>query len=85
MFNHSWLLPLGIIGGGILIGLGGLLLAAFVAWSIFWKGLALWRAAQRKELYWFIALLLVNTLGVLEILYIYVFSKHKETNHKHSV
>ena len=42
-------------------------------WSFAWKGLALWHAARRGELYWFVALLLINTLGILEIIYLYVF------------
>lgn len=49
-----------------------------VIWSLVWKGLALWRAAHREEKKWFIAILILNTLGILEILYIYVFSKKKE-------
>jgi len=49
-----------------------------VIWSIFWKGWALWRAAQRGQKYWFIALLIINTLGILEILYIFIFSKKGE-------
>ncbi len=44
-------------------------------WIIPWKGVALWKAAQKKDLYWFIALLFLNTMGILEILYIFVFSK----------
>jgi len=46
-----------------------------MAWSIFWKGLALWRAAKNDHQKWFIALLIINTLGLLEILYLYLFSK----------
>ena len=50
-------------------------LFAIILWVLPWKGLALWRAAQRNDQRWFIALLLINTLGILEILYIYIFSK----------
>ena len=46
-------------------------------WAIIWKGLALWKSAQKKQKIWFIALLIINTIGILEILYIYVFSKMK--------
>ena len=46
-------------------------------WSIFWKGLALWKSAQLKQPVWFIALLVINTLGILEILYLFLFSKIK--------
>lgn len=44
-------------------------------WSIFWKGLALWKSAGEKDKVWFVVLLVVNTLGLLEILYLFVFSK----------
>ena len=51
---------------------------ALMIWSVAWEGLALWKAAQQGDKYWFIALLVINTVGILEILYIYVFSKKKE-------
>ena len=44
-------------------------------WSLTWKGLALWKAARKEHKIWFVVLLVVNTLGLLEILYLYVFSK----------
>ena len=60
---------------------GKILMAIALVWSLAWKGVALWKAANRKEKWWFIALLVVNTLGVLEIAYIYYFS---ERGKKHS-
>ena len=50
-----------------------------ILWSIIWKGMALWRAARLRSKGWFIALLIVNTVGILEILYLYVFSKEKSS------
>lgn len=47
------------------------------AWSLAWKGLALWHAAQRKESAWFIAILLINSLGIFEIFYLFVIAKVK--------
>jgi len=44
-------------------------------WTIIWKGIALWKSAKNNDKAWFIVLLIVNTLGILEIFYIYVFSK----------
>lgn len=44
-------------------------------WSLVWKGLALWKAAGNKDTVWFVVLLVVNTLGILEMFYIFVFSK----------
>ena len=46
-----------------------------LAWTIPWKGVALWKAARKSHKWWFIAILVINTLAVLEILYIFVFSK----------
>lgn len=48
---------------------------ALMVWSLVWKGLSLWRAAQKGSKPWFIALLLVNSLGILDILYLFIFSK----------
>lgn len=57
-------------------GFGGLMILALL-WTLPWKGYALWIAARKGESYWFIALLLLNTLAILDILYIFVFSKPK--------
>jgi hypothetical protein len=46
-------------------------------WTIPWKGVALWKAARNGHLVWFIVLLIVNTLAILEIIYIFGFSKKK--------
>ncbi len=50
---------------------------ALFAWTVVWKGMALWKAAQKEQKWWFVAFLVVNTLGILEILYIYVFSMER--------
>jgi len=55
-----------------------LLIIVMVIWSLIWKGLALWKAAKNGDLGWFVVMLVVNTIGILEILYIYVFGKKKE-------
>lgn len=62
---------------GFLSGLIGLVVIPLVFWSLFWKGWALWRAVKNDSKPWFIVLLVVNTLGLLEILYIFVFGKKK--------
>jgi hypothetical protein len=46
-----------------------------VIWSLFWQAVALWKAAKSDSKVWFVILLLVHTLGILDILYIFVFSK----------
>jgi len=58
------------------------LLAVAIIWSLCWKGVALWKSAGRKEKWWFVAFLLVNTLGVLEIVYLFYFSKKESEKNK---
>ena len=48
-----------------------------ILWVIPWKGVALWRAAKNNHKRWFVALLVVNSLAILEIIYIFIFSKKK--------
>jgi hypothetical protein len=54
-----------------------LLLAIAIIWSLVWKGIALWKAGQNGSRLWFVVLFLVNTLGILDIIYIYAFAKRK--------
>ena len=51
-------------------------------WSLIWKGFALWRAAGKRQLVWFIVFLIINTAGVLEILYLFVLSKMDGSKNK---
>jgi len=60
----------------------GAMLLPLVIWSLAWKGWALWKAAKNDSVPWFIALLLINTAGILEILYIFVFDKNRNTSKK---
>jgi hypothetical protein len=42
-------------------------------WSVLIKGYALWHAARNGQKEWFIALLVINTLGILEVIYLVWF------------
>ena len=44
-------------------------------WALAWKGLALWRAAKLQKPGWFVALLIVNTFGIFEIIYLLATNK----------
>lgn len=46
------------------------LIVIIAVWDLVWKAIALWRASQRKEVIWFVILLVLNTAGILPILYI---------------
>lgn len=48
-----------------------------VLWTLPWKGIALWKSARGNQQWWFIAMLVINTFAILEILYIFVFPKKK--------
>ena len=56
-------------------GVSPFIIALVIIWSLIWKGLALWRSAGLRHKYWFIALFLINTLGILEIIYIFLVAK----------
>lgn len=58
-------------------GLHPAILALAVLWSLIWKGLALWRAAHLGQKYWFGIILVVNTLGILEIIYYLLVTNKK--------
>lgn len=62
---------------GLGVGFFGILFAVVLVWSFIWKGLALWKSARLGQKWWFIAMLLINSVGILEILYIYYFSEKK--------
>lgn len=51
---------------------------AIITWTIFWKLFSLWHAARRGHRIWFIVLLVINTLGILDIVYLIFFGRNKE-------
>ncbi|MCA9487594.1 MAG: hypothetical protein KC516_01385 [Nanoarchaeota archaeon] len=51
------------------------LFVIIVVWTMVWKLLALWKAARNKDVAWFVVMGILNTIGILPILYIYIFSK----------
>jgi hypothetical protein len=68
--NFNSLMALGAFGIMIMV-----VTIILVIWSIVWKGYALWISAQEKNKVWFIILFLINTIGILEIIYIFLVSK----------
>ncbi|PIP28395.1 MAG: hypothetical protein COX29_01425 [Candidatus Moranbacteria bacterium CG23_combo_of_CG06-09_8_20_14_all_35_22] len=54
-----------------------ILIIIVVIWTLPWKGFALWKSARKGDSIWFVFLLLINTLAILEILYIFIFSERK--------
>jgi uncharacterized membrane protein (DUF485 family) len=60
-----------------------LLFLALVIAIIALKGYALWYAAKRNEKGWFVALLVINTAGILELIYLYFVVDYWKKNGKH--
>ena len=54
------------------------LILVVVLWTVTLKGFALWYAARGRQKWWFIALLILNTLGILEIVYLIWFRLRNE-------
>lgn len=74
-FSRNWGWQFGGVGFGAGVVFGVLILVAAL-WTLYWKYKALWHAAKHEHRVWFLVLLIVNTLGILEILYLHVFSKY---------
>ena len=51
--------------------------ALILLWVLPWKGVALWKSARNGHKYWFIALLIVQTFAVLDIIYIFLIGSKK--------
>jgi predicted permease len=43
-----------------------------VIWDLAWKMVAMWKAATKKQMGWFICLGVLNTVGILPIIYILI-------------
>lgn len=64
------------------LGVPLILLVVIIIWEVVWKLAAMWEAAKNKSLGWFIVLAVVNSVGILPILYIFLFSKVSKEIHK---
>ena len=58
MFN--WQIP--NLGAGIYL---------LILWETFWKGIALWKSAKKGDKLWFVAIFVINLLGLISIFYIW--------------
>lgn len=54
------------------------LLIVAVVWELIWKGFALWRAAKKDQSVWFVLILILNTVGILPIIYLFATNRPKE-------
>ena len=59
------------------LGINPYLLGILIAWSLVWKAIALWHAARNDQRGWYIAMIVINTAGILEIIYMFFFRSRR--------
>jgi hypothetical protein len=68
---------------------GTVVLMIWAIWELSWKGMALWKAGRDNQRGWFIALLLINSVGILPIIYLSMYRKEpdfeKESRHEKTI
>jgi divalent metal cation (Fe/Co/Zn/Cd) transporter len=58
---------------------GIIALFGFLAlWEMVCKGLALWKAARNGATAWYVIILIINTIGILPIIYYFFIDNNKE-------
>jgi methionyl-tRNA synthetase len=61
------------------------LLGILIIWSLIWKGIALWHSACNSQTAWYVVMFILNTVGILEIVYLLFFRpKDNEVLHSRS-
>lgn len=72
-----------------MLGISGaflwVLVALVVLWTLTLKGFALWYAARNYQRVWFVALLVINTFGILDLIYLVWFRADKAAGHTPSL
>ena len=63
-------------------GMAVWLLTVILIWTLAWKLIALWKSARKNHVAWFIIMALLNTAGILPILYIFIFKDLKKKKSK---
>lgn len=53
-------------------------LVIIMFWELIWKGIALWKCGRNDQPVWFVFILIVNSLGILPIVYLLFFQKKKK-------
>jgi hypothetical protein len=59
------------------IGMNLNLFIFIIIWTAIWKLIGLWHSARKNQPLWFIAIAILNTIGVLPILYLFIFKDLK--------
>jgi hypothetical protein len=52
-----------------------IILVSILIWEGIWKLIGLWKSAKNNQIVWFILIGILNTIGIIPILYILFFQK----------
>ena len=47
-------------------------------WELIWKGIAMWDTAKKGKSTWFVFILILNTVGILPLVYLLFFKDKKK-------
>lgn len=53
------------------------LIIILAIWELGWKGFAMWRAAQNNDKVWYVAMFIINTVGILPIIYLLLHPRRR--------
>jgi hypothetical protein len=70
-----------VMGASAVSGMTGIAILGLIVimvWEVIWKGIGLWHSAGNKQKGWFVAILILNTLGLLPIIYLLWFKRECE-------
>lgn len=54
-----------------------LLVILAIVWTLLWKVYSVWTASKKNDKKWFVALVILNTLGILDMIYVFGVAKKK--------
>ena len=57
--------------------IGFAVILIILTWELIWKGFALWKSARNNQFAWFFCIFIMNTLGILPIIYLLIHRKKK--------
>lgn len=61
------------------------LIAIIFLWELIWKGIGLWKAGRNNQPVWFVFILILNTIGILPIIYLLFFQKRDKVAHVRTI
>ena len=64
-----------LVGVGVMTAGLTTLILVVALWDLIWKGIALWKCGRNNQIVWFVFVLILNTVGILPIIYLLFFQK----------